>query len=112
MIRALATANVLLLFANFYLIADPGRKLLSDLGKLPTAWGAFFGAIIGLCGVAWTAKKGFENLIGAQNHRAEIELAAREHQHSLNEAADSRKELRSSKVLASAIMAELGPEPN
>jgi len=108
MLRILLSANVFILIINVYFLIKPTFILLKMLGNLPTAWGAFLGALVGLCGVAWTTKKGFENLISAQDHRAKIEIEARNHQQALNEATEKQKERRAAKVLASAFIAETG----
>ena len=52
--------------------------LPAHLWNLPGGWGSLLGALLGLLAVAWAAKVGFNNLIAAQKHQAELEIVAKE----------------------------------
>lgn len=100
------TANVALLIFIIFSFIGPLGWTMEKLGALPTAWGACIGAFLGLCGVAWTTHKGFDNLIKSQMHRAQIERDAREHQYAINEASATAARKAHAKTVAAAIMAE------
>jgi hypothetical protein len=81
-LRALFAVFLILFFFNalyalafftaiWHLRIDPGIAILMSV-------------IVGLGIVAWQVRVGFTNLIRSQEHRASIEIEARQHQHTLD----------------------------
>jgi len=86
---------------------------LAFLTAILTTWridpgvATLLGSIVGLVIVAWQARLGFANLIRSQEHRAEIETNARQHQYQLDLAAEQRRTDEEKHILMSALRAEM-----
>ena len=90
---AFLLANVITLLSIAGLKIDPGTATL-------------FGAIIGLCVVAWQTK-GFGNLIKSQENQARLEREARLHTLELERTSKLDAESRGRRLLLSGLRAEM-----
>jgi hypothetical protein len=94
-------AGVAFLFANIVtLISMSGLKIDPGTATL-------FGAIVGLCVVAWQTGKGFQNLIQSQENQSRLEREARLHRYELERAGRQDDEDRERRMLLSGIRAEI-----
>ena len=91
---AFLLANVITLLSIAGLKIDPGTATL-------------FGAIIGLCVVAWQTSKGFGNLIKSQENQARLEREARLHTLELERTSKLDAEDRERRLLLSGLRAEM-----
>lgn len=94
-------ASVAFLFANIVTLFSIGGF------KIDSGTATLFGAIIGLCVVAWQTSKGFQNLIKSQENQSRLERQARLHRYELERAARQDDEERERRMLLSGIRAEI-----
>ncbi|MCK1734758.1 hypothetical protein IVA79_12500 [Bradyrhizobium sp. 138] len=87
-------ANIISLLSIGGLKIDPGTATL-------------FGAIIGLCVVAWQTNRGFQNLIRSQENQSRLERQARLHRYELDRAGTQADEDREKRLLLSGLRAEM-----
>ncbi|RDI51235.1 hypothetical protein [Microvirga subterranea] len=98
--------GILLLF-NLLLFVANQRDLLSILAALPQPVATLIAGIVGLGTIAWQTRRGFQNLIASQEHRATLDRDARIHQSELADEQAQRQTDRETKVLAASVHAEL-----
>lgn len=91
---AFLLANIVSLLSIGGLKIDPGTATL-------------FGAIIGLCVVAWQTNRGFQNLIRSQENQSRLERQARLHRYELDRAGVQADEQREKRLLLSGLRAEM-----
>jgi hypothetical protein len=86
---------------------------LAVLTGILTTWridqgvATLLGAVVGLALVGWQARLGFNNLIRSQEHRADIEANARQHQHKLDTDSEDRRRDEEKRILMAALRAEI-----
>jgi hypothetical protein len=86
-LRGLFALTLILFFFNaIYALAFLTGFLATWSWHIDQGVATLIGAILGLGIVAWQARLGFTNLIRSQEHRADIEAKARNHQHELDTA--------------------------
>jgi hypothetical protein len=78
----------------------------SSTSKIDPGLATLWGAVIGLCVVAWQTRRGFQNLIKSQQNEAELQRIARLHQQELDAANITADERRKKQVLVAALWAE------
>jgi len=106
--RGWATAILAaLLFLNLLLFVVNENEIIQVLAKLPQPIATLVAGIVGLGVVGWQTRRGFENLIKSQEHRAKLDEEARLHQASLAEIQKDKEIERNRKMLAGALRAEL-----
>lgn len=102
----LATLAVLL-FVNLLLLVANENEIIQILAKLPPPIATLVAGIVGLGVVGWQTRRGFENLIKSQEHRAKLEEDARLHQATISDFQKEKEIERDRKMLAGALRAEL-----
>ena len=75
--------------------------------SIDQGWATLIAAFFGLVIVAWQARQGFKLLMLQQKKQSELDREARNEQATLEQAAETRRELTSAKSLAMALAAEL-----
>jgi hypothetical protein len=75
--------------------------------KIDPGTATLFGAIIGLCVVAWQTNKGFGNLIRSQENHARLDREARLHKLDLDRTSKKEEEERERRLLLSGLRAEI-----
>ncbi|MBB3020655.1 hypothetical protein FHR70_003741 [Microvirga lupini] len=108
-VRTRFTALVLgaLLFINLLLFVSNEATVANTLARLPQPIATLIAGIVGLGTIAWQTRRGFQNLIASQEHRAELDRAARLHQAELTDLQSEKQSDRQRRTLAAAIHAEL-----
>ncbi|OKO88083.1 hypothetical protein AC629_11090 [Bradyrhizobium sp. NAS80.1] len=94
-------AGVVFLLANMISLLSIGGL------KIDPGTATLFGAVIGLCVVAWQTSKGFQNLIRSQENQSRLERQARLHRHELERTSAEDEENRERQLLLSGLRAEM-----
>lgn len=107
-LRALFAVFLILFFFNaLYALAAFTALITTWSWRVDPGVATLIGAIVGLCIVAWQARLGFTNLIRSQEHRATIEMEARQHQHKLDTEREENRIEGERRVLMAALRAEI-----
>jgi hypothetical protein len=95
------------LFFNLVILSAPAVSIYALIRDMPPQLATLLAGILGLGMIAWQTKQGFNNLIAAQDHRAELERIARIEQAELAEVAKKTERQQAKDDFATSIIAEM-----
>lgn len=101
------TLWVVLIAGVTFLLANMVSLLSIGGLKIDPGTATLFGAVIGLCVVAWQTNRGFQNLVRSQENQSRLEREARLHRYELERAGSKDDEEREKRLLLSGLRAEI-----